>query len=102
MINIGNRNNPDERRSFEHGTSDAVTLAGVTFSRAVFLPGGDGAATSSPSRERTPATPRTSPSSGPDGCMFECTTEMSATSLWATRISWVPATTRGSSGAGLA
>ena len=30
---------PDENRSFDHGEIQAVTLGGVTFSRAVFRPG---------------------------------------------------------------
>jgi hypothetical protein len=39
MLLAKNLGTPDEKRSFEHGDLQAVTLAGVTFSRAVLRPG---------------------------------------------------------------
>lgn len=39
MLLTKNLDTPDEKRSFVHGELQAVTLAGVTFARAVFRPG---------------------------------------------------------------
>ncbi len=39
MLLVKNLDNPDEKRSFDHGEVNAVTLGGITFSRAVFRPG---------------------------------------------------------------
>lgn len=39
MLLVKNFDTPDEKRSFEHGDLQAVTLGGVTFSRAEFRPG---------------------------------------------------------------
>jgi len=39
MLLAKNLDNPDEKRSFEHGDIQAVALGGVTFSRAMFQPG---------------------------------------------------------------
>lgn len=50
---------PDEKRSFEHGEMNLVTIEGATIAGRSSGPAGAGPMTSSPSRARTRARPRT-------------------------------------------
>ena len=42
MLLVKNLDNPDEKRSFDHGEVNAVTLGGITFAEPSSGPAGDG------------------------------------------------------------